>query len=70
MHTFTEKTLDPMDCNPPDSSVHGVPQARVLEWVAISFSRNRQIAVVKWIQIDINRYRDDTDLSVTCFFVN
>ena len=30
---------DPMDCSPPGSSVHGIPQARVLEWVAISFSR-------------------------------
>ena len=29
----------PMDCSPPDSSVHGILQARVLEWVAISFSR-------------------------------
>ena len=30
---------DPMDCSPPGSSVHGVFQARVLEWGAISFSR-------------------------------
>ena len=30
---------DPMDCSPPDSSVHGIFQARILEWVAISFSR-------------------------------
>ena len=29
---------DPMDCSPPGSSVHGVFQARILEWVAISFS--------------------------------
>ena len=28
-----------MDCSPPDSSVLGVSQARILEWVAISFSR-------------------------------
>ena len=28
-----------MDCSPPGSSVHGIPQARILEWVAISFSR-------------------------------
>ena len=28
-----------MDCSPPGSSVHGISQARVLEWVAISFSR-------------------------------
>ena len=30
---------DPMDCSPPASSVHGIFQARILEWVAISFSR-------------------------------
>ena len=30
---------DPMDCSPSGSSVHGILQARVLEWVAISFSR-------------------------------
>ena len=30
---------DPMDCSLPDSSVHGILQARTLEWAAISFSR-------------------------------
>ena len=30
---------NPMDCSPPGSSVHGIFQARVLEWGAISFSR-------------------------------
>ena len=30
---------DPMDCRLPGSSIHGIFQARVLEWVAISFSR-------------------------------
>ena len=30
---------DPMDCRPPGSSVHGILQARILEWVAIPFSR-------------------------------
>ena len=30
---------DPMDCSLPGSSVHGIFQERVLEWVAISFSR-------------------------------
>ena len=29
---------DPMDCSPPGSSIHGIFQARVLEWVAIAFS--------------------------------
>ena len=31
---------DPMDCSPPGSSVHGILQARRLEWVAISSSRD------------------------------
>ena len=31
--------LWPMDCSPPDSSVHGVLQARILEWVAMPSSR-------------------------------
>ena len=30
---------DPMDCSLPGSSVHGILQARILEWVAISLSR-------------------------------
>ena len=29
---------DPIDCSPPGSSIHGIFQARILEWVAISFS--------------------------------
>ena len=29
---------DPMDCSPPGPSVHGIFQARVLEWVAVAFS--------------------------------
>ena len=30
---------DPMDCSPPGSSVHGIFQARILEWVSISYFR-------------------------------
>jgi len=29
-----------MDCSPPGSSVHGILQARVVEWGAIAFSKN------------------------------
>ena len=32
---------DPMDCSPPGSSIHGILQARVLEWVASAFSAGR-----------------------------
>ena len=31
---------DPMDCSLPGSSIHGIFQARILEWFAISFSRD------------------------------
>jgi len=31
---------DPMDCSLPDSSIHGIFQARALEWGAIAFSEN------------------------------
>ena len=31
-------SCDPMDCSPLGSSVHGISQVRILEWVAISFS--------------------------------
>ena len=30
----------PMNCSPPETSIHGISQARVLEWAAISFSRD------------------------------
>ena len=30
---------NPMGCSPPGFSVHGISQARILEWVAVSFSR-------------------------------
>ena len=39
---------DPMDCSLPGSSVHGISQARVLEWVAIAFS--------EYIHIDIQKH--------------
>ena len=35
---------DPMDCSLPDSSVHGIFQARVLEWGAIAFSEKLEKA--------------------------
>ena len=32
-----------MDCSPPGSSIHGIFQARVLEWGAIAFSRGHSL---------------------------
>ena len=34
---------DPMGCNPPGSSVHGILQARILEWVAMPFTRRSSL---------------------------
>ena len=44
-------SLQPMDCSPPRSSVHGILQARILERVAFSFSRGS------------SRHRDQTRVS-------
>ena len=44
---------DPMDCSLLGSSVHGILQARIVEWVAISFSRGS------------SRPRDKTQVSCT-----
>ena len=41
---------DPMDCNLPGSSIHGIFQARVLEWGAIAFSET-------WLLLPINQLR-------------
>ena len=38
---------DPMDCSPPGFSIHGIFQARVLEWVAIAFSTSYGMVTVK-----------------------
>ena len=40
-HSVMSDSCDAMDCSPPGSSVHVILQARILEWVAISFSRVR-----------------------------
>ena len=47
---------DPIDGSPPDSSVHGILQARILEWVAISFSLNNISLICSLNQKIINRY--------------
>ena len=39
-HPAISSSGDPMDCRPPGSSVHGIFQARVLEWGAIAFSKS------------------------------
>ena len=36
---FSRSVMWPMDCTSPSFSLHGISQARILEWIAISFSR-------------------------------
>ena len=38
---------DPMDCSPPSSSIHGIFQAKVLEWGAIAFSMTNPDSILK-----------------------
>ena len=45
---------DPMDCSLPGSSVHGILQARILQWVALPFSRG------------FSQPRDQTQVSCIC----
>ena len=40
---------DPMDWSPPDFSVHGIFQARVLDWVAIAFSGTGRPSVLQFM---------------------
>ena len=49
---------DPMGCSPPGSSVHGISQARVLEWGAIAFSDNKPIVDKNALTI-VLFYRDE-----------
>ena len=37
---------DPMDCSLPGSSIHGIFQTRVLEWVAIAFSKSVYMSIL------------------------
>ena len=46
-HPVVSNSCDPMDCSFPGSSVQGILQARILEWVAISFSVWRGVTIKK-----------------------
>ena len=48
---------DPVDCSLPGSSLHGILQARILEWVAISFSRgSSQLRDRTWVSCIAGRH--------------
>ena len=51
-----------MDCSPPGSSVHGILQARILEWVAISFSIGCLVLhLPEWCTVGIIKYAGFSD---------
>ena len=49
---------DPMDCSLPGSSVHGILQARILQWIAIPFSRgsSRPLGIEPWVSCIAGRF--------------
>ena len=44
---------DPMDYSPPGSSIHGILQARVLEWGAIAFSESMHMESKKIVEMSL-----------------
>ena len=56
---------DLMDCSPPGSSVHGIFQARVLEWSAIAFSVLNQLSSMKFYILKIKLLQNIFNLE--CF---
>ena len=43
---------DPMGCSPPGPSVQEIFQARILEWIAISYSRSYQYDITIYVKLD------------------
>ena len=70
---------NPMDCSPPGSSIHGIFQARVQEWVAIAFSEARGTGgplfwrhwmawCLTWLSIFNDIFFPSLDLTLQCTF--
>ena len=53
---------DPMDCSPPGSSIHGIFQARVLEWGAIAFSDDSITLHLTYQSLGIGNWPGKKDL--------
>ena len=56
---------DPVDCNPPGSSVHGILQAKVLEWGAITFSDSLTTSYI-FLQKNLETLAENRTLEI-CF---
>ena len=57
---------DPMDCSLPGSSIHGIFQARVLEWGAIAFSKECAKVGIKERIIIVNGEDNGNPLQYSC----
>ena len=55
-----------MDCSLPGSSIHGIFQARVLEWVAITFSIQGPRKVIFETQIPTPKRKEKIEIIVAC----
>ena len=60
---------DPMDCSLPGSSVHGISQARVLEWGAIAFSPRTLTIIIFFTSILESLASFYPDVSVLAFLI-
>ena len=57
-----------MDCSPSGYSVHGILQARILEWVAIPFSRIRVPAITTAISTELQRVIGSPKAKLNCHY--
>ena len=61
-----------VNCSPPDSSVHGIFQARILEWVSTSFSKgsfwSRDWTHTFWVSCTAGRFFTSEPLGKPCVF--
>ena len=57
---------NPMDRSPPGSSIHGIFQARVLEWGAIAFSHKGQEEAIKVTKMRVNEWMTRDWMNFVC----
>ena len=68
--SVTSNSCDPIDCSLPGSSVHRISQAKILEWVAISFSRgSSRLRDQTWVSCIAGRFFTVWATRETPFFI-